>query len=157
MIQFLSGNLFRYLIFPLGSAALGIWIKIVTRNDHYRAFLNEDIAIGLDLMLTASLLFVVVTSDRSIALAAVEHSISLATTSAQSKALLQAQADVLSQALEISGWIIALMFMGLWGISTFVRKFGWRSETELHPVLGIALPLTIGVLFLIFVMAEAAP
>src|SRR6266851_4161879 len=51
--QFLGSNLFRFLFFPLGSAAFGIYVKVVTRNDRYRAFTKEDMAVGLDLMYTA--------------------------------------------------------------------------------------------------------
>jgi hypothetical protein len=65
MEEFLAGSFFRYAVFPLGGAGLGIALKYVTRNDHYPSFRKEDMAVGLDLMLTAALTFLVLTSDRA--------------------------------------------------------------------------------------------
>lgn len=54
-----------------------------------------------------------------------------------------------------SGWLIAIMFVGLGFLSTLVRKFGWQSETEMRPMVGIAIPLFFGILAIIGVMAGA--
>ena len=51
MVDFLTSTVFRYLIFPIGSAILGIAVKYVTRNDRYKSFQKEDLAVGLELML----------------------------------------------------------------------------------------------------------
>jgi hypothetical protein len=143
--------------FPDCQRSSGNWNKFVTRNDQYRAFTKEDMAIGLDLMLTAFLLFLALTSDRSLALATVHHEMAASKGDPAGLRKLQAQADAITEFLTMSGWVIALMFLGLWSASTFVRKLGCKSETELRPVLGIALPVVFGVLFLIAVMSEAAP
>jgi hypothetical protein len=156
--RFLSSYLFRYLVFPIVSALVGIYVKFVTRNDQYRTFTKEDIAIGLDLMLTAFLLFLALTSDQSLALTAVHHDMMAASKGHPDQfQKLQAQADAITHFLTKSGWIIFLMCLGLWSASTFIRKWGWQSETELHPILGIAVPIVFGVVFLIAVMSEAAP
>jgi succinate dehydrogenase/fumarate reductase cytochrome b subunit len=65
------------------------------------------------------------------------------------------QVQLLSGKIALAGWVIALMFLGLWSISTLVRKWGWQSETEMRPLAGIAIPLCLGILALIAVMAGA--
>ena len=156
MDRFLSSNLFRYLLFPILSALLGIGIKFVTRNDKYRPFMKEDLAIGLDLMLTAFLLFLALTSDQCLALGAVHHEMAALNRDPDGLQKLQSRADAITEFLTMSGWVITVMLAGLWSVSTFVRKLGWKSETELRPVLGIAVPVVIGVLSLIVVMSEAS-
>jgi hypothetical protein len=155
--QFLGSNLFRFLFFPLGSAAFGIHVKVVTRNDRYRAFTKEDMAVGLDLMYTAFLIYLLVTSDRGLELTAMRHAVSAPGIDSVKMQDLSARAAILSSSMTFSGWVLFLMFLGLWSASTFVRKLGWKSETELRPVLGIAIPLTAGIIFLMVVMAEASP
>src|ERR1041384_3615473 len=68
MEEFLVSPYFRFGIFPVGSAILGIAIKYVTRNDQYSSFAKEDLAIGLELMRTACLMFVVLTTDKALEL-----------------------------------------------------------------------------------------
>jgi hypothetical protein len=53
MEEVLTSTWFRYVAFPLGSAALGVAVKYVTRNDQYAKFQKEDMFIGLELILTA--------------------------------------------------------------------------------------------------------
>ena len=155
--KFLASNIFRYLLFPIGSTVLGIGVKVVTRNDRYRSFMKEDMAVGLDLMLTAFLLFLALTSDRSLTLVSVDRAMEVSRGDAAGLRVLQSEAEGIAHLLTTSGWVIALMAIGLWSASSVVRKFGWKSETELNPILGIGLPIAIGVLFLIVVMAEAVP
>ena len=156
MEEFLNSLTFRYCIFPIGSVAIGVAVKFATRNDRYATFKKEDLAVGLDLIVTACLLFVVLTTDRAISLK--QASTMLANKQLDTNTLnkLQSQSNKLSGHLTTSGWFIAAMFFGLWSISTVIRKWGWKSETEMTPVVGIALPLAVGVLALIGVMAGAA-
>lgn len=160
MVDFLTSTVFRYLIFPIGSAILGVAIKYVTRNDRYKSFQKEDLAVGLELMLTACLTFIALTTDRAVSLASTNRNLAqlLQQTPLDIAAVskLQTQALTLTNTLATSGYLIAFMLLGLWGISTLVRKRGWKSDTEMHPVQGIAVPLAFGVLSLIVVMAGAA-
>ncbi|MDX6528133.1 MAG: hypothetical protein QOH41_423 [Blastocatellia bacterium] len=159
METFLASPIFRYALFPVGSAILGVAVKCVTRNDRYASFRKEDMAVGLELMLTACLLFVVLTTDRALALLQANRQLArvLATTPIDSTnaAALQAQVQLLSGRLALAGWMIALLFLGLWSVSTLVRKWGWKSETEMTPLIGIAIPLGFGILALIAVMGGA--
>ncbi len=160
MEEFLASPVFRYALFPVGSAALGVAIKCVTRNDQYPAFRKEDLAVGLNLMLSACLMFVVLTTDRALGLMEANRQLSALLKSqavdAQQAAVLQARVQLLSGKIALAGWVIALMFLGLWSVSTIVRKWGWQSETEMRPVIGIGVPLGFGILTLIAVMAGAA-
>ena len=159
MEGFLTSALFQYFVFPIGSAVLGIAIKHTSRNDQYAKFSKEDLAVGLELVLTACLMFVVITTDKAVdlieaneALAAALKAQPVDTTVAME---IQAKAQLLTGQLATAGWLIALMFLGLWSISTVIRKWGWKSETEMNAGVGIALPLAFGILALIAVMAGA--
>jgi len=159
MEEFLASPAFRYALFPIGSAALGVAVKCVTRNDRYSSFQKEDLAVGLELMLTACLLFVVFTTDRALALLEANRQLAdvlgAPRIDASQAAALQTQVQLLSGKLALAGWVISLLFLGLWSVSTMVRKWGWKSETEMTPLIGIAVPLGFGILALIAVMAGA--
>jgi hypothetical protein len=68
---------------------------------------------------------------------------------------LRIQADSLSQQLAPSAWILLAIVLGLWSLSTLVRKVGWRADDDLRPVVGIALPMLAGLASLILVMNAA--
>jgi len=157
MEQFLASPIFRYALFPLGSAALGVAVKCVTRNDRYTSFRKEDIAVGIELMLTACLMFVLITTDRALALLKANRRLAecLSSGNTTSATTVQTEVQHLSGRLALAGWVIALLFLGLWSVSTIVRKWGWKSETEMMPLTGIAIPLGLGILALIAVMAGA--
>lgn len=161
MPDFLTNPLFRYGVFPLGCAALGVLIKIATRNDQYKAFSKEDLAVGLELMLTACLMFVLLTTDRALAIsdvnAQLKETLQQTPPDSQLVTSLQLEVGALGDSLSWSGWLIAVMFLGLWSVSTVVRKFGWCSDTALKPVVGIAIPLAAGVLYLVAVVASTMP
>jgi hypothetical protein len=158
--EFLSSSIFKYFIFPIGSALLGIAIKYVARNDQYAKFKKEDLAVGLELIRTACLMYVVLTTDRAISLLGVNEELAevLANPNldATRASLLQAQAQELTSKISSAGWSIALMFLALWAVSTIVRKWGWKSETEMKPIPGIAIPFSLGILSLIVVMLGAS-
>lgn len=159
MESVLVSSYFRYLIFPIGSALLGILVKYATRNDQFAKFTKEDVAIGLDLMRTACLMFVLLTSDKAIALLTTNKQLQSVLSGSPIDQVaatnLQTQAATLSSNIAWSGWLVALMFLGLWGVSTLVRKWGWKSPTEMNVIIGIAIPLGFGILTLVGVMAQA--
>ena len=154
--EFLSNPLFLYFIFPIISAVLGIYVKYVTRNDQYAKFEKEDLAVGLDLIRTACLMFVLLTTEKAILLLDINKKtndiLSLKSIDLEQVSSLQSQAQELTQKISSVGWKVALFFMLLWAISTIVRKWGWKSDTELKPLIGIAIPLSVGILSLVVVM-----
>jgi hypothetical protein len=153
MERFLASALFRFLIFPLGNVFLGVAVKYVTRNDQYARFSKEDVAVGLDLIRTALLMYLMVLSDNSLTLLAASRTMQNASQMNLGELQrLQNQVQGLSSQVSMGGWIVLVFFLALWSTSTVVRKWGWASETELRPVRGIAVPLVMGVLALMFVM-----
>lgn len=159
MTEYLTNPVFKFAVLPIGTAVLGIGLKFFTRNDRYAQFRKEDLAVGLDLTLTACLMFVVLTTDRAATL--IQANKRLAEVLAQNPidgmlaGKLQAEAQAVSSQIATSGWIIAILFLGLGAMSAVVRRWGWQSETELKPVVGIAIPLLYGILAVIGVMASA--
>jgi len=159
MVEFLTNPIFKFAILPIGSAMLGVGVKYVSRNDQYAKFKKEDIAVGLDLALTACLMFVVLTTDRAVQLVSANKDLSNLLRQNPPDMIkiteVQAKTQLISSQIANSGWLIFLMFLGLISLSTLVRKSGWESETEMRPIIGIALPLIFGILAIVGVMASA--
>ena len=115
-------------------------------------------AVGLDLVKSACLTFLVITSDRAAALMTSNGELAQAiATNDQARAVeLIAKNQSLSEQVANAGWLIAIMLLALWSLSTLVRKAGWKDGgNELEVGLGIAVPLVIGILSLVVVMAKA--
>lgn len=151
---FFASPFFRFFVFPLASAVLGIYVKYVTRNDQFSRFRKEDLAIGLDLMRIAGLMYLLLISDRAITLARLS-----AMSAAQSRDDLQeiiAEAAELSEGMSAAGWVIAAYIFSLWSVSTVVRKLGWETDTRLRPIIAIAFPFVVGIGALLLVMLGAS-
>ncbi len=134
MIEFLGHPYFLQFCVPLIAVATSIFLKYVTRNDIYKAFKKEDLAIGLDLSITALLIFIAAGSKLA-------------------KDLVQTPQDTKLIAKSMSvPWILLIFIIGIWGISTIVRKRGWADDDKLNIFWGIVLPDIFGLLVLIFVI-----
>ncbi len=160
-LDLLASIWFQYLIFPFGSVIVGVLIKWATINDRYDNFKKDDLAVGLELALTGALMYIVLTTDRAVELIKRNNDLASMLQNAQidpaQATQLQIEVSDLSNRIATSGWVIFLMFFGLWSISTFVRKWGWDDSVgELDTVKGIVVPIIFGVLSLVLVMAEAA-
>jgi hypothetical protein len=159
MLEFLTTPGFKFGVLPIGSAVLGVGVNYISRNDQYAKFKKEDIAVGVNLTMTACVMFVVLTTDRAVQLLQLNKDLASALKAKPldptAAAQLQDQAQKLSAQIADSGWLIALMFLALWSISTLVRKKGWKSATEMDTLVGIAVPLAFGILSIILVMAGA--
>ncbi len=157
MEDFLVSPVFQYVVFPIGSVVLGVAVKYVTRNDQYSRFVKEDLAVGLDLALTAVLTLIVLTANRAAALVAKNKELNdvLNVTPIDTARATKLQSDALSLSRQQTNSLvlILLMFVALWAISTLVRKKGWKSATSMNSITGIALPLVFGVISFIAVMA----
>ena len=135
-------------IFLLISAIAGVLLKCATRNDQYAFFKKKEMAVGPQLMLTAALTFVVVSTDRAHALVTESAALkdALAAHDSAKITALQADAYIMSQKLAGSAWLLLGLVLLLWGVTTIVKRSGWKNEAELHLGLGKALPL--GLVFL---------
>lgn len=107
-------------------------MKYVTRNDRHVGFKKEDLAVGIDLSLTALIIFIT-------------HTASLAKRAAANN---QAAADSLAAV----PWLMLAFIVGIWAISTLVRKLGWQRANKLHVFWGIILPDAFGLFTLLFVV-----
>jgi len=119
---------------PLITVCLSIFIKYVTRNDKHTGFRKEDTAVGLDLAVTALLIFI--------------------TGSAQLARTLPASnpPQILVAKLASVPWILMAYLIGIWGVSTIIRKLGWESNDKLKMFWGIILPNVFGLFTLLFVV-----
>jgi hypothetical protein len=134
MIAILSNSYFQLFVIPLLTTLLTVFVKIVSRNDRYYTLVKEDFSIGLELAVTSILL--------------------LATDSlkyiSKFTDLLNKNSITHNDKLLVVPWILLMLFIGAWGMSTLVRKFGWKSASEMTWGWGIIIPNLFGLLSLIF-------
>ncbi|EJC6746747.1 hypothetical protein QTG64_004289 [Vibrio vulnificus] len=116
---------------PLITAVLSVFIKCVTRNDNHTSFRKEDLAVGLDLSVTGVLIYIT-------------GSVQLA----RSVPVSDRTPDIVEK-ITIMPWILLAMMVGMWGVSTIVRKFGWASDQELTIICGMIVPNVFGLAILL--------
>lgn len=131
-MNFLGSKYFIQFWVPLIAVAVSLFLKFVTRKDDHRAFRKEDLAVGLDLAVTALLVF-------------------LTYGSLLAKEILKTPNDPkLVERTTMIPWILFIYMIGIWGISTTVRKLGWEADGKLKIFWGIFIPDAFGVMCLIF-------
>lgn len=119
---------------PLIAVGASVFLKYVTRNDAHKSFRKEDLAVGLDISVTALLIFIAAGSKMAVQLAA-----------SPGNSALQAKLGGVP-------WIIAVFIIGIWAVSTLVRKAGWDGEDKLKPFWGIIVPDIFGITVLLSVV-----
>lgn len=128
----LGTDIFLQFGVPLITVALSIFVKYVSRNDRHSGFRKEDLAVGLDMSVTALLIFI--TGSAQIASSLPEKN---------------PPPDLVQQLASVP-WVLMGFLVGMWGISTIVRKVGWEDDDKLKPVWGIIVPGLFGLLTLLF-------
>lgn len=119
---------------PLIAVSLFVLVKFVSRDDKHRGLKKEDLAIGLELTLVAFLIFIV-SSAQWVRAIGVNN----------------ASQEVLDKIASVP-WIIFVFIVGIWGVSTLVRKLAWGSDDELNLFWGVVVPDAFGLLTLLFVV-----
>jgi len=117
---------------PLVTVALSIFVKYVSRNDRHSGFRKEDLAVGLDMSVTALLIFITGSAHIANTLPATDPP------------------EVIVQQLASVPWVLMGFLIGMWGISTLVRKLGWEDDDKLKVLWGIVVPGLFGLLTLLF-------
>jgi hypothetical protein len=139
MAEFFGSRIFEFLVLPLMAAALGVFVKMVSRNDTHASFAKEDVAVGLDLALTAMVTLLI-------------YSIKLARMVVDAPKDPAVSADLQRRMIEYP-WLVAALVFGLWGVSTVVRKLGWEERDKLRWGAGIIFPLLYGFVSLVAVVS----
>jgi len=134
MIRFLGHPYFLQFCVPLIAVGASVFLRFVTRSDVHKSFKKEDLAVGLDLSVTALLIFIAAGSK-------------LAQDLAQNP-----QDTVLVAKSTSVPWVLAALIVGIWGVSTIVRKLGWEDDDKLRVFWGITVPDVFGLLALLFVV-----
>ncbi|MCB2210480.1 hypothetical protein KQI52_00040 [bacterium] len=123
------------LALPLITIVLSVFLRVVTRNDIHKTLRAEDFAVGFEVIIASVIIYIV-------------GSVNMAT-----KCILSTNENdkmVLAGKIVNMPWLLLAYFFFLWGLSTIVRKFGWKDEDELKPFIGIILPDFLGIGLLIF-------
>lgn len=136
MIELLTSTYFKYLIIPLVTTFLVIFVKSASRSDKQSFLEKEDFSFGLEMGITALLLLLV-------------NSVNIA----QQVVLDNSLTVIATEKLLSLSWVTLFLIFGLWGMSTIVRKLGWENDKELKIFWGIVLPDVFGLLILIYVVS----
>jgi len=124
---------FLYFVIPLVAVVLSVFLKMVSRNDRYVFFKKEDLAIGLELSLASLIIYLT-------------YCTTIASNIAKNSN--PQVSDTMKGKLMEAPWIILAMVVGMWGVSTIIRKVGWKSENEMSWFWGVILPFVYGVICL---------
>lgn len=136
MAELFTSRVFQMLALPVLSALLSVFVKVVSKNDQFGTFRKEDAAVGLEVALAA----IVTLLSYSVHLAKL------------SRGDLAAVRELERRMLEYP-WILLGLVFSLWGVSTAVRKLGWKSQVEMTLGAGVVLPLVYGIASLVIVVA----
>lgn len=138
MNEIITSDWFQIIGVTLISTGLGIFVKYVSRNDiHNKNFRKEDLAIGLEMMITALILLITNSVNEFNKL--VNPNIDETTKS------------IIKDDQMLVLWMLVFFLIGLWGTSTVIRKVGWENEDELKIWWGIVFPNIIGIAALLYV------
>jgi len=141
MEKILASPYFKYFIVPLFAVGFSVFLKTVSRNDQYTAFKKEDLAIGLEIAVAALIIYItycVTMADQIVSLI----------NSGLNPGLLGS----LKGKFLVVPWVLTAFVLGIWGMSTLVRRLGWKDQDSLNIFFGIVLPFIYGLLCLIFVI-----
>lgn len=136
MRDLLTKPYFLLVAVPLITVCLGVFLKIVSRNDQHAAFKKEDLAVGLEVSITALIIFITESVRLANALAANNP---------------QGIPNLDDKVVAVP-WILLAFIVGIWSVSTLIRKVGWRTDSELRVFWGIVVPDVFGIATLLFVV-----
>jgi hypothetical protein len=149
--EILSSGYFRYGAVPFISALLIVFVKRESRNT---PLVLEDFAIGVELMVTAIVMHLVLVMDSARRLASLSRGAigpDQPTTNAQPLPNAEYLDGLLNSIL-----LLFSMMVGLWAIASLVRYYGWDSEGKIRPFVGLVVPMGMGGLFLFAVLWSSA-
>ncbi|MHB8778759.1 MAG: hypothetical protein ACYC6R_13540 [Anaerolineales bacterium] len=135
-MPFLANPLFLQFVVPLITVAFTIFLKVVSRNDNFKRFKKDDLAVGLEIAVTA--LILLITESANLA-----QELTVQTGQAIPKIV---------DKLTVAPWIILAFVLGIWGVSSTVRWVGWKGDDDLNIGWGIVVPDLFGLLLLFFVV-----
>lgn len=136
MIKLLTSSSFKFFIIPLVTILLTIFVKFVSRNDRFSNIKKEDFAFGIDISVTALILYAM--DNVTFASKIVKPNM--------------AEIDLFKNKMLLIPWIILIFIFALWIMSTMIRKFGWENDNELHLTWGVVVPDAIGVSLLTLIL-----
>ncbi len=125
-----TSDVFRDVFLPSFTIAVAASVKWASRNDRYRTFAIEDIAVGLEVSLAALLTFVGYSVNLARRVGTLSNS--------------PGESALLREKLTTAPWILLAFFFLLTLGSVGLRKWGWKSRHEVN-AFGAFFPLTLGI------------
>jgi hypothetical protein len=144
--DWLASDYFRIVV-VFSSAALGVWMKSEARHHEKQDITMEDLAVGVPLIQTAAISFLLLATRRAIQL----HNALIVTNTnslnANSASLEQLSSFMMSSGLEL----VSLMLL-LFGTASLMRRYGWADKDNIKIPFGLAVPIAVGIVCLYAVM-----
>ena len=136
MIDFLSGETFRFFWLPLSTVFVTVLLKVVLKNDNDKWLTWNDCAVGPNLITTS--IFILLSKASIIAI--------------------YSKADESKSSEKLVTLFVYLIFLviGILTLSIIIKRCGWEQDKEtdkwqLKRWWGIVFPNLIGILYLIIV------
>ncbi|MDB4928637.1 MAG: hypothetical protein JWM10_1121 [Myxococcaceae bacterium] len=151
MESFLSGKIFRLLLLPLITVALGVVIKMVSRPPSKPRFKSEDFCVGMDVILAAVMMMIGTYSERALSMQNATRDLAAElqrNPQGMTSTQIQARIVALTQTFVFSPWLIFVIMAGMWATSAYMQALGWdttKTPHELNRWHGIVIPILIGV------------
>lgn len=140
MSEFLSSPLFKYVLLPLLTAILTIFIKLSSRPDRHSYFTREDFSVGINLCVTA--IFVIITKCVIVAgnIVGTVGSVKI-----------KHYSDLLLSLTVQSSGMIFFVFV----LAYLLRRNAWEHDMRrIKMGWGVIFPDIVGLLFLVFSSAQ---
>lgn len=143
----LGSKWFAFACVPLFSVVLTVYVRFASRKEQHRKWRKEDAAVGMDLMQQGMLALLTLVAGRAVQLGEANRAAEAGARSGlgrndivRLREIAQRRTDALVDAVAV---LFGVLFI-LWAVSFIVQQWGWKSDTELSPIVGIALPIFLG-------------
>jgi hypothetical protein len=149
--EILNIGIIKYFFLPIFIAWFGVYIKISNRNDKWRTFNLEDLAIGPDLMLTSFFSFIVLVLDNQInkvKLSTISNCLGSECTDTAVSHCIGNHTSYFSDRSQGYVVFIIITLIILIVINPLIRQCGWINKNKMHWFFGIFFPLAIGIILL---------
>lgn len=127
MLEMFRSGAFTAAAAILASTALGVFVRTASRNDSHKSFILSDFSVALEILIA---MIGVLTAQ------SIEYFSN------------QVQINVYELSVCLNGLVVLMIV--LWGISTAIRKMGWKNESDLKLLWGVILPNVLSFVILCF-------
>jgi len=127
MLEMFRSGAFTAAAAILASTGLGVFVRTASRNDSHKSFILSDFSVGLEILIAM-----------------------IGVLTAQSIEYFSNQAQINAYELSVCLNGLVVLMIVLWGVSTAIRKMGWKNESDMNLLGGVILPNALSFVILCF-------